>query len=192
MIRQGVTLIATAVLGAGLLAGCGSSGESAEAPAEEGKTEVGTGSVGGDPVFDGDVGFQVTTVNKLPKELPAVVQQAIDDSDEYELPDGAAVWTSDVKVTNNGTKSVAPVCSSSVIAAIDQKDREYDMASSIDIMSATQTGKSMFCTTVQPGFSKTGTVYFATPDDSTIESFRLYNSSEPDDALGDTYVVIKR
>lgn len=188
MIRQGVTLIATAVLGAGLLAGCGSSGESAEAPAEESKTEVGTGSVGGEPVVDDGVGFQVMAVNKLPKEqLPA-----IDDSDSYELPDGSAAWTADVKVTNNGAESATPVCNANTVVAIDQKDREYEMATAIDVLAGEQTGKSIFCVKVEPGSSKTGTVYFTTPNDSEIESFRLYNNTADGDTRGNTYVVIKR
>ena len=191
MIRQGVTLIATAVLGAGLLAGCGSSGESAEAPAEEGKTEVGTGSVGGEPVFDGDVGYQVTAVNKLSEKLPAEVQEAIDSSDVIEVPDGSAVWTADVKVTNNGSKA-GQLCGDSSVVAIDQEGREYEMTSNIAMQIAARSSKFFLCTDIDPGFDKSGTVHFVTPKDSKIESFRLYNSGDLDDVLGDTYVVIKR
>ena len=187
MIRQGVTLIATAVLGAGLLAGCGSSGESAEAPAEEGKTEVGTGSIGGEPVFDGDVGFQVTSVNRLGENLPPEVQEAIEENTDVEIPDGAAIWKADVTVTNNGKKAVS-LCGDAPATAIDQDDREYDMEGLL----GTQVDDAFLCKDVDPGFTKSGPTFFAMPEDSEIKSFKVYDRGDDDDILGDTYVVINR
>jgi hypothetical protein len=149
--------------------------ESEETEPDGKRVERRFGGVG----VDGDIAFSV----KGWRRVESVSQGQF--SPTVRPAKGAAFVEVTVSYENRGKKAVSPFCGGQGATLIDEQDRNFDPDSDVAIFRP----GSKICDDLQPGFKRTDVLVFEIPASAKENSVAVFNSSEDDDFLNESYVI---